>query len=51
MNGNESAAESLLVAIVSNDASIRNSTQRLIRSFGFEQALISAIQFALRRGR
>jgi hypothetical protein len=34
-----------------DDASIRNSTQRLIRSFGFEQALISAIQFALRRGR
>src|SRR5882762_3105837 len=46
MKDNESAAESLLVAIVDDDASMRNSTRRLIRSFGFRaEAYASAIDF------
>ena len=46
MKDNESAAESLLVAIVDDDASMRNSTRRLIRSFGFRaEAFASAREF------
>jgi hypothetical protein len=47
MKDNESAPESLLVAIVDDDASMRNSTRRLIRSFfGFRaEAFASAREF------
>ena len=46
MKGNESVAESLLVAIVDDDASMRNSTRRLIRSFGFRaEAFASGREF------
>jgi FixJ family two-component response regulator len=47
MKGSERAwAESLLVAIVDDDASMRNSTRRLIRSFGFRaEAFASGREF------
>jgi FixJ family two-component response regulator len=46
MKGNEGAAKGLLVAIVDDDASMRNSTRRLIRSLGFRvEALASAREF------
>jgi FixJ family two-component response regulator len=46
MKGNESVAESFLVTIVDDDASMRNSTRRLIRSFGFRaEAFASGREF------
>ncbi len=46
MKGNESSAGSLLVAIVDDDASMRNSTRRLIRSFGLRvEAFASGREF------
>jgi hypothetical protein len=46
MKGNESAAESLLVAIVDDDACMRTSTRRLIRSLGFgAEVFASAREF------
>ena len=46
MKGNESSAGSLLIAIVDDDASMRNSTRRLIRSFGLRvEAFASGREF------
>jgi FixJ family two-component response regulator len=44
--GNKPTSEALLVSIVDDDASVRRSTRRLIRSFGFRaEAFGSAEEF------